>query len=82
MSRSSAHMRRVDEMGRVIIPSELRRECGIDVGDQVDFVPCAGGLLLRKRTDRCVFCGGEGASTVYLDRPVCDDCLRALRSIG
>ena len=80
MNQCSAHRRRVDEMGRVIIPSDLRRECGIDVGDHVDFVPCADGLLLKKHTDRCVFCGG-GARSSYLDRPVCDDCLAALRSI-
>ncbi len=76
----SGGVRRVDEMGRVIIPADLRRACGIDIGDYVDFQLSGDSLVLSRHTDRCTFCGGSRDVTVFRDKPVCGDCVAELRT--
>ena len=49
--RATGIVRRIDDLGRVVIPRELRKNCGIKEGDPLEiFITYEGDILLRKYT--------------------------------
>lgn len=49
-------MRRVDELGRVVLPIELRRSLDLDIKDALDIDVNGNEIILRKYVPRCIFC--------------------------
>lgn len=72
-------VRKVDELGRIVIPHEIRRTLGIGSGDTLELCCREDGLLLRKFPAECVFCGGREDLFVYQEKHICGQCLRDLR---
>jgi transcriptional pleiotropic regulator of transition state genes len=70
--------RRVDALGRIVLPAELRRTMAIAEGDQLDIREDNGAIVLAKHEPACVFCGNDTALVSHHDRHVCRDCLTAL----
>lgn len=76
---SSGMARKVDDLGRIVLPVEMRRRFGIRAGDALDIAVVDGTIVLRKLSPGCVFCDGSTAPLrAYRDRPVCDDCARGV----
>ncbi len=73
MERTRA-ARKVDGLGRVVLPIELRRQLGIDPGDELAIGVEAGRLVLEKVQDHCVFCGGQAELREYRGKRVCAPC--------
>jgi transcriptional pleiotropic regulator of transition state genes len=73
MERTRA-ARKVDGLGRIVLPIELRRQLGIDSGDELAIGVEAGRLVLEKVEDHCVFCGGKDGLREYLGKRVCASC--------
>lgn len=57
MVKATGIVRKVDELGRIVIPVELRRTLGIEIGDPLEVYVDGSDILLRKYTPGCVFCG-------------------------
>jgi AbrB family transcriptional regulator, transcriptional pleiotropic regulator of transition state genes len=70
--------RRVDDLGRIVLPAELRRLFGIKAGDAVDIAVQADAIVLRKVDRACVFCDGVSDLGTYRGRPVCAACRTGL----
>ena len=70
--------RKVDDLGRIVLPSELRRLHGIVAGDELDISVDGSAIVLRKRTAACVFCSATDDLEQFRDRPVCAGCRREL----
>lgn len=75
---ASGVTRKVDALGRVVLPIEVRRTLGIDVGDLVDVAVEEGHVVLRKVQRGCTFCGSTEALRDYADRLVCEACIGRL----
>lgn len=75
---ASGVTRKVDGLGRVVLPVEVRRTLGIDVGDLVDVAVEEGHVVLRKVERGCTFCGSTEALRDYADRLVCESCVTRL----
>lgn len=73
--------RKVDDLGRIVLPSELRRLHGISAGDELDISVDGDAIILRKRSDSCVFCGATDDLGRFRERAVCTPC-RAELSAG
>lgn len=67
-------IRRVDELGRVVLPAALRRQLGIEERDLVEVSLEGEQILIRKTTARCVFCGSETDLRSFRSRWVCAAC--------
>ena len=65
--------RKMDQLGRVVLPAEVRREFGIEPGDLVEIAVDTGVIVLTKVEDRCVFCATEDALREFSGKLVCDD---------
>ena len=59
-ARAGGVVRRVDELGRIVIPVEIRRRFGIDVRDPLEISVRGETIVLSKPHDACVFCGRTG----------------------
>ena len=59
---ASGVTRKVDGLGRVVLPVEVRRTLGIDVGDLVDVAVEEGHVVLRKVERGCTFCGSTASA--------------------
>ncbi len=70
--------RKVDDLGRIVLPVELRRMFGIRPGDELAIAVDGMDIVLKKVEARCVFCYGAEELTAYRAKQVCAACARAL----
>lgn len=73
VARTTGVVRRIDALGRVVIPKELRDAFSLKVGDPMEFLIAEDGFLIRLYQPGCIFCGSTQVST-YRGRLVCDGC--------
>ena len=77
---STGMTRKVDSLGRVVLPAEMRRVFGIREGDLVDIAVDGQHIVLTKVEQRCVFCSDGAALVEYSGKLVCQSCRTALMS--
>jgi len=70
--------RRIDALGRIVIPAELRRILEIRVGDLLDIRVEDGHVVLAKVEQSCVFCRSVDGLRPHHERLVCDECVESL----
>jgi len=70
--------RKVDDLGRIVLPVELRRQLGIRAGDELDIAVDGATVLLHKIESRCVFCDSLESLKGYKEKQVCGNCVTEL----
>jgi transcriptional pleiotropic regulator of transition state genes len=80
--KSTGVVRKIDELGRIVLPSELRRVFGIREGDELAISVDGEQIILEKRLDLCLFCGRENPQISYKGRSVCESCAGELGQQG
>lgn len=66
--------RKIDDLGRIVIPAETRRMFNIQEGDHLFISVEAGNIVLRKMTDTCTFCGSDVNVALFKGKGVCQVC--------
>jgi transcriptional pleiotropic regulator of transition state genes len=77
--RSVGTARRIDQLGRVVVPAELRKMLGIKSGDLLDFRAASDHIVLLKVDPECALCGTREGLTGLRDRQICKRCLDDIR---
>ena len=72
--KSPRILRKVDELGRVLIPIELRRNLGIDERDSLEIFVENEKIILKKYEPACVFCGSADDVQNFRGKRVCKEC--------
>lgn len=80
--KSTGIVRKVDELGRVVIPIELRRTLHIEEKDALEIYVDSDRIILRKYEPDCVFCGNGDDVTNYKGKNVCKKCLEAMTNLA
>jgi len=75
MMKSTGVVRRVDELGRIVIPIELRRTMGIEEKDALEIYVDSEKIILKKYEPACIFCGNAEDVTNYKGKNICKSCL-------
>ena len=78
MARRTGVARKVDPLGRVVLPAEVRRHFGIRPGDLIEIAVDSDAILLTKVEDRCVFCSGTASLNEFSSKLVCGECVSRL----
>ena len=66
--------RKVDDLGRIVLPVELRRLHGIQTGDALEISVDGDAIVLRKLSPGCVFCGTIEGLSSFRTRAICEGC--------
>lgn len=74
-------VRHIDDLGRIVLPMELRRTLGIHVKDPISISVDGERIILQKHHDSCAICGGGGEMLTVNDRAICPDCVAAVKRI-
>jgi transcriptional pleiotropic regulator of transition state genes len=74
--RTIGTARRIDQLGRVVVPAELRRMLSIRQGDLLDIRVEDGHLVLMKIDPQCAICGRVDNLVEMHEKHVCKDCVR------
>lgn len=71
--------RKIDTLGRVTLPAQIRHKLGMDKGDSVDIFEDNGYMIIKKHNNSCVFCGNSENLTEYNHKHICSNCLDNLK---
>ena len=75
---NSGVVRKIDALGRLVIPVELRKTMQWEIGSPVEFYVEDGTVVLKKYEPGCVFCGEASGITNYKGKNICTSCLKEL----
>ena len=73
--------RKVDELGRIVLPIEIRKNLGIETKDELEISIKGSAIILKKRGTSCVFCGSKKDVLSYREQPVCCNCIDELTAL-
>jgi transcriptional pleiotropic regulator of transition state genes len=77
--KATGIVRRVDELGRVVIPIELRRTYKIDIGDPLEIYVDSDKILLKKFVPTCMFCGAANDTLItFREKVICKSCVQEM----
>ncbi|ABY91384.1 transcriptional regulator, AbrB family [Thermoanaerobacter thermohydrosulfuricus] len=79
MLKSTGIVRKVDELGRVVIPIELRRTLNIAERDALEIYVDGEQIVLKKYEPACIFCGNAENVINYKGKNICKNCLEELK---
>ena len=79
--KSTGIVRRIDELGRVVLPIELRRAIDIEERDPLEITLDGDCILLRKYQPTCVFCNAEEDLLEYRSKRICRHCLATITTL-
>jgi len=72
--KSTGIVRKVDELGRIVIPMELRRTLGIDIKDPLEIFTEGDKIVLAKYEPDCTLCGSGKDLAPFKGKNVCGSC--------
>ena len=79
--KSTGIVRKVDELGRIVLPIELRRTLGIEIKDPIEIYVDGDYIVLKKYEPACIFCGNAKDVTRIHDKNVCANCISELKNL-
>lgn len=77
--KSTGIVRKVDELGRVVIPIELRRTLTIEEKDSLEIYVDGEHIILKKYEPACIFCGDARDVKSYKGKNICPACMDELK---
>lgn len=76
--KSTGIVRKVDELGRIVLPIELRRTLGIAEKDSLEIYTDGTTVVLRKYQPACIFCDSATEIVNYKGKNICTHCMETL----
>ena len=80
--KSTGIVRRVDELGRVVIPIELRNKFGITEKDPMEIYVDGSSIVLKKYEPNCIFCGNSKKLSEFEGKLICHKCASTIYKIS
>ena len=79
--RSTGLFRRIDSLGRFVLPKELRKSLDIQQNDYLQIFLDGDAIILKKSQLGCILCGSTDNLKDFRDKKVCRDCMEELAKI-
>lgn len=76
--KSTGIVRKVDELGRIVLPIELRRTLDIAERDELEIFMENDRIILQKYEPACIFCGSSYGVKEHKGKNICQDCLKEI----
>ena len=78
--KSTGIVRKLDELGRVVIPKEIRGKLDIDEKDSIEIYVEGTSIILKKSELGCIFCNNTKDLLSFKEKLICKPCLEKLSS--
>ena len=79
--KSTGIVRKVDELGRIVLPIEMRRTLDIGAKEALEIYVEGSSVILKKYKPSCVFCDATKDIVVFRGKNICPKCLRELKEL-
>lgn len=79
--KSTGIIRKVDDLGRIVLPIELRRTLDIAERDELEIFMESDRIVLQKYEPSCIFCGSARNLSSYCRKNVCSECARKIADL-
>ena len=79
--KSTGIVRKVDELGRIVLLIEMRRTLDIGEKDALEIYVEGSSVILKKYKPSCVFCDATKDITVFKGKNICPKCLKELKEL-
>lgn len=80
--KSTGIVRKLDELGRVVIPKEIRNKLDIEEKDPIEIYLDGSSIILRKFETGCIFCNNSKDLVTFKDKLICQKCLLKISEIN
>lgn len=77
--KATGIVRKVDQLGRVVLPIELRRTLGINLQDPLEIYVDGEQIIFKKYEPACIFCGDARNIKHFSGKNVCANCIADLK---
>ena len=77
--KSTGVVRKVDELGRIVLPIEIRKVLDIDVKSSLEIFTDGDMIILKKYFPACVFCGNADDIVYFNNKRICTKCLEKIK---
>ncbi len=78
--KATGIVRKVDILGRIVIPINLRRDFDLKIKDDIEIFSERDTIVLKKYEPACVFCGSVDEVSEFKEKKVCAECFRDMKS--
>jgi len=79
--KSTGIVRKLDELGRMVLPKEIRNTFDINSQDALEIFVENDCIILRKYQPSCVFCGETRDNIIFGEKRVCKSCIEKLNHV-
>ena len=76
--KSTGIVRKVDELGRIVLPIELRKNLDINIKDPLEIYVDGSSVVLKKYLPACIFCGEATDIVQFQGKNICGNCLQGI----
>lgn len=80
-AKQTGMTRKVDDLGRIVLPAEIRRAFHIAEGDLLEISVLDDRIILAKVQQHCTFCGSDIDVITFMDKLVCQVCRKGLAEV-
>ena len=80
--KSTGIVRNIDELGRIVVPKEMRKKMEISSNDPVEIFVEGDRIILTKYHSCCTFCGGNLGISELKGKRLCQDCIRQIKELS
>lgn len=79
--KATGIVRRIDELGRVVLPMELRKHFNWNVKDSIEIYVDGDAIILKKYDAACVFCQSKENVVEINNKNVCTSCIKEIKNL-
>lgn len=72
--------RKIDELGRIVIPIDIRRKLGVNNGESLEISLQNDTVILKKHHENCIFCFSNEGLVPFEGKMVCEKCIAKIKS--
>lgn len=77
--KKSCFVRKIDELGRIVLPIEIRQSLDIKEKDPLEIFFKDDGIFIKKDIPSCVFCNSKNNLKTFSEKNICKDCIQNLK---
>ena len=74
--KSTGIVRKLDELGRIVIPKEIRKKLEIGQKDSIEIFIDGRSIVLKKFESGCIFCSNSKDLILFKDKLICKNCVK------